>query len=67
MSDFWRDLLIEERAKTEEGFKKECDLRFLIGYYGNQAERTGNAELAALVREMTEVLDGTWQRPEGSR
>jgi hypothetical protein len=67
MSDFWRKWLNEERAKNEAHFKKECNLGYLIGFYGNQAEHSGNAELAALVREMREVLDGTWQRPEELR
>jgi hypothetical protein len=28
------------------------------------AKLSGNTELAELIREMTEALDGTWQRPE---
>jgi hypothetical protein len=61
MSDYFRELLAEERA---ESGKKLGDMAYLIGWHGSVAERSGNAELAKLVREMTEVLDGTWQRPE---
>jgi hypothetical protein len=61
MNNYDREQLTKERAKNDE---TRGDFAYLTGYYGDKAERSGNAELAALVREMNEVLDGTWQRPE---
>jgi hypothetical protein len=62
---FLREKLDEERARLLAMREREIDLRFLIGFY--TAKATGNTDLAALIREMTEVLDGTWQPPDGAR
>jgi hypothetical protein len=64
-SDYVHDLLAEERAENAAHFEQLLNLRYLIGYYGKGAEISGNAELAALVRTMTEVLDGTWAATGG--
>jgi hypothetical protein len=64
MSDYWRELVNEERAENAAYFETDLNLRYLAGWYGAEAKRSGNAELAALVRKMLEVLDGTWQRPK---
>jgi hypothetical protein len=64
MSDYWRERHDEEQAKNKAHHETRYDLRYLAGWYGEQAKRSGNADLAKVVRELTEVLDGTWQRPE---
>jgi hypothetical protein len=65
--EFFYHKYAEERAKNAAHREMLSNLRFLTGYYGGAAERSGNAELAELVREMTEVLDGTWTEPEGPK
>jgi hypothetical protein len=65
LSDDFHERLAEERAENAAYFEQLLNLRYLVGYYGKGAEISGNAELAELVRKVTEVLDCTWQRPEG--
>lgn len=62
---FLRERLDEERARLLAMREREIDLRFLIGFY--TAKATGNTDLAALIWEMTQVLDGTWRPPDGAR
>jgi hypothetical protein len=65
--DFLVNKLAEERADSRAKDAQLSDVSWLAGYYGSTAQKTGNTDLAELVRQLTEVLAGTWQRPGGAR
>ena len=67
MNDFLFEQLAAARAESAERFDMLVNCHFLVGYYGSQAERSGNADLAAFVRDLSAVLDGTWTQPEVPR
>lgn len=60
MSDYWIERLDEARAEAKAQHDKITNFCYLIGRYGALAERTGNADVLALVDEMKAVVDGTW-------
>lgn len=60
--DYWIKLLDAKRAEITEQHARMADISYLTGYYGAKAEQSGNAELRALVAELRDVIDGTWDR-----
>jgi len=62
MSDYWMRRLECERTQVAAHHAKIVDVCYLTGYYGAKAEQSGNAELRALVAELRNVIDGTWDR-----
>lgn len=64
MNDYWIKRLDEARAETATQHAKIVNFCYLIGRYSALAERTGNAEVQALVTDMQAVVDGTWTQPE---
>ncbi|ATY11598.1 hypothetical protein CU254_14865 [Amycolatopsis sp. AA4] len=58
----------EELFDTIDALRKENNairgrVACLVGYYGEAAARSGNPELAEIVRGLRSVLDGRWVEP----